>query len=266
MSQLMSNLTLINNSTNWSCQAEEPYKYVLGILLALGAVVSYIPQIYSLIKSKKHKGISEFSLWILVLGCYSLVYNVLVLNWWKFQCYKSCSFWICTADLMPVIQITMGFLMAFPLYLTFMRYKIKNSNRKIIHDLGYILIFIVFVLTTFIVSLSEKYIVTNNIGFFHVSAWIAGAIVSPICSCLVWIPQIIHLIRYKDQGSLSLVMFIIQTPGNGVIIVFQLLYHQDWTTWVSYVVTLVEQTIIIIILLILKYNKHKQNKLLDNIV
>ena len=251
------NPTNLTNSTVWNqaCNPEAPYKYVLGILLAVGAIVSYFPQFYSLLKSKNHQGISEFSLWILCLSYYSLIYNVLVLNWWKFQCYKHCSFWVCTANLMSIIPIIIGFLMAFPLYILFTRYKIKNSDRKVIHDLVYILVFILFIMTTAIIALSEKYIISNSGGFFKISAWIAGGVISPLCSCLVWVPQIVYLIKTKQQGCLSLVMFMIQTPGNIVNIVFQLLYHQNWTTWVSYVVTLVEQTIIIVILLVLKYKK-----------
>ena len=74
-----------------------------------------------------------------------------------------------------------------------------------------------------------------------------------MCSCIVWIPQIVKLIRTRNQGSLSLAMFLVQAPGNLIIIIFQaVLSHQDWSTWISYLVMFIEQGTIVVILIVLK--------------
>ena len=254
----ISNFSFPNYNT---CTSEPIYSYVLGILLCIGGMISYFPQYYSLIKSKEHKGISELSLFILNIGSACLTANAFILNWYKFECYNHCSFWICSANLLSMFQIMVGWIMVFPLYLIFIRYKIRNSERRVIYDIIYVFIYILFILIMIIVGLTEKY--KENTPFFKISAWVLGGIISPMCSCIVWIPQIIDLIRTQKQGNLSLSMFIMQTPGNAIIIVFQILYHQNFTTWGTYVVSLIEQGMIVIILLIFKYRNRNNIKILD---
>jgi uncharacterized protein with PQ loop repeat len=239
------------------CQGEPVFSYVLGILLCIGGMISYFPQYYNLIKTKQHQGISEFSLLLLNIGSASLAANSFILNWWKFECYHHCDFWICSANLLSMFQITVGWLMVFPLYMIFVRYKVKNSERKIIYDIAYAAIYILFVLIMIIVGLAEKLSPIDSSIFFVISAKILG-IFSAVCSSLVWLPQIIKLLRTKKQGNLSLLMFIMQTPGNAIIIFFQIIYHQNWTTWITYLITLIEQSIIVIILLIFMWRDRNQ--------
>lgn len=231
------------------CNIQPIYTYVLGILLCIGGTITYFPQYYSLIKSKHSKGISELSLFILNIGSACLAANSFILNWFKFQCYSNCSFWLCTANLLSLFQIIIGWIVVFPLYLIFVRYKIKHSENRILYDLVYFIVYTVFILIMILVGLFEK--VKDNIEFFQISAYSLG-IISMICTCIVWMPQIIKLIRTKEQGNLSLLMFILQTPGNILIIFFQLLYHQSITTWGTYAISFAEQLTIVIILLILK--------------
>lgn len=254
-------LSLLLNMFDWFdhheniCHTQPVYSYVLGILLCIGGMVSYFPQYYSLIKSKQHRGISELSLFILNIGSACLSANAFILNWFKFECYSHCSFWLCTANLLSMFQITVGWVMVFPLYLIFLRYKIRDSESRVAYDLVYMFIYVVFILVMVIVGLSEKLESSDSDSFFQISAWILGGVISPICSCIVWIPQIVKLIRTKDPGNLSLAMFIMQTPGNAIIIVFQIMYHQNFTTWGTYVVMLVEQGMIVVILLVLKWKR-----------
>lgn len=245
------------------CTIAPVYSYVLGILLCIGGMISYFPQYYSLIKTKQHKGISEISLFILNIGSACLTSNAFILNWDKFECYYHCSFWVCTANLLPLFQIMVGWIMVFPLYLIFVRYKMKNSERRIIYDIIYVFIYIAFILIMIIVGLTEKLKTGNSTSFFEISAWILGGVISPICSCIVWIPQIIKLIRTGEQGNLSLAMFVMQTPGNAIVILFQILYHQSFTTWGTYIVSLIEQTIIVIILLVYKWRDRNNAEMVD---
>ena len=241
----------------YTCQGQPAFSYVLGIILCVGGMLSYFPQYYTLVKTKQHRGISELSLLLLNIGSACLAANSFILNWWKFDCYNHCGFWLCSANLLSMLQITVGWIMVCPLYLIFIRYKIKNSERRLIYDIGYVSIYILFVLIMVIVGLAEKLSAGDSRTFFIISAKVLG-IVSAICSCIVWLPQIIKLIRTGKQGNLSLLMFIMQTPGNAIIIIFQILYHQNWTTWFSYVITLVEQGTIVSILLILKCRDRTQ--------
>ena len=160
-----------------SCIVEPIYVYVLGISLCVGGIISYLPQYYALIKTKQAKGISELSLFILNIGSVCLAINSVILNWSKFDCYQSqsshhgdyqgnyhygdsgenCPMWICGFNLLPTIQIVIGWLMVFLLHLIFVRYKIKNSEKALIYDLAYIIILCLFMLIVGTVALTEKF-------------------------------------------------------------------------------------------------------------
>ena len=74
-------------------------------------------------------------------------------------------------------------------------------------------------------------------------------IASSVLNGLVYIPQIYTLLKEKNNGNLSLLMYALQTPGNVVIIIFQaLIYKQAVSTWITYVVVLFEQGIILSIM------------------
>ena len=151
----------------FECKAQETYTYVLGVILCVGGMLSYFPQYYSLIKTKQHKGISEMSLFFLNLGAVCLTANTFILNWWKFGCYNQCSFWLCTANLLSMFQIMVGWIMVSPLYFIFVRYKIRNSDRRTLYDVIFIGIYILFTLVMIIVGMTEKIANPNSNGFFQ---------------------------------------------------------------------------------------------------
>lgn len=246
-----------------TCSGPPKTEEILGILLCLAGMCSYFPQYYSLIKSKQTVGVSELSLFILNVGSACLVANSVILNWSMFQCYQSggsglsaaCNFWICTANLLPLWQISVGWLMVLPLYLIFIRFKRLESERHCLYDLAYLLTYVIFIMVILIVSLVEEYKSSDPVytrGFFLVFSKILG-IIAAVLSCVVWIPQIVDLLRFKNPGSLSLGMFLMQAPGNIVIIIFQaVLSHQDWSTWISYLITFIQQSIIVVLIIYFK--------------
>ena len=234
------------------CVAEPLYSYILGIFLCIAGTISYIPQYYSLIKSEQTEGISELSLLILNIGNAALTANSFILNYGKFQCYQNCSAALCTGNLLPLMQITVGWLVVLPLYFMFVRYKIKKSKNRVLNDIRYIITYVVFIVGMMLFGIIEKTVSTDSSTVFHISAIMLG-ILAALCSCVVWIPQIVKLIQTQNPAGLSLLMFGLQTPGNIMIIILQMLYRESWTTWISYLVLFVEQLTIIIILLVLKY-------------
>lgn len=60
-------------------------------------------------------------------------------------------------------------------------------------------------------------------------------------------------------------MFIVQAPGNIIIIIFQaVLSHQDWSTWISYLITFIQQGTIVVILVVLKCHLCRSNFEVDD--
>ena len=286
---------------DWTCENESIITYTIGVLLCVGGMLSYLPQYITLINSKKAKGISESSLFILNVGSFFLACNSLILNWWKFECYDHCSFFLCTGNLLSFFQICVGWIIVFPLYIIYlyMQYKHKHENgntseiidsqqviesdgiseinmedssdikkcckwnfsdkKRKIYELLYVILYGVFFIFVVILLTIEKF-TYNNVNVLVVIAYILG-IFSMICSGIVWIPQIIKLIRTKDNEGLSLFMFLIQTPGSAVIIVFQaILNKQNVTTWISYLFNFIEQLTIIIILIMIKIKKYREKQ------
>lgn len=224
--------------------------YVLGVLLILGAILSYIPQFYVIFKYKTIDGLDELSIITLNIGNFCLTLNSIIFNWNKWLCFSKNGFFICNAQLLPFYQIFIGWLMAVVFYVIFIKYKIRNTDEKIIHVIFYSLCYIGFIIIAITIVLFEK---LGNSGssqnyFFNGFAQAMGYI-SMICSAIVWLPQIYTLIKSNKTGIVSPLMFALQAPGNIISIIFQaVLYKQHISTWITYAVTCVEQTIIIIII------------------
>jgi uncharacterized protein with PQ loop repeat len=114
-----------------------------------------------------------------------------------------------------------------------------------------------------VLLLGIEKITYNDVNVFDIIAYVFG-IISLICCSIVWIPQIKKLIKKRKDEGLSLTMFIIQTCGNVITVVFQaILDHQNWSTWLPYVFNFFEQLIIVIILIVLKCINWKRSKIDD---
>ena len=262
----ISNQTFHNQTgTIWTCQAESSLTYVLGVLLCIGGILSYFPQYIALMKSKQKPVVSELSLLFLNIGSACLACNSLILNFWRFECYRYCGFWLCSGNLLAFFQIVSGWIIVFPLYLLYVcvQYKFNNTSqstyRTCLYELSYVITYGVFIIVVVLLLGIEK-VEYNNVNMFKIIAYVFG-IISLVCSGIVWIPQIIDLIRYKNDEGLSLAMFLIQAPGNVLIIIFQaILNHENWSTWISYVFNLIEQLVIVGILIALKCKKRQTNE------
>lgn len=145
-----------------ACNGPPKAELILGSILCVAGMISYFPQYYSLIKTRQAMGISELSLFILNVGSACLVANSVILNWSKFACYNTCGFWICTARLLPLWQISVGWIMVLPLYLIFIRFKRLNSERHCLFDLGFVITYLVLVILILCVSLGEEFSSTDS--------------------------------------------------------------------------------------------------------
>jgi uncharacterized protein with PQ loop repeat len=152
--------------------------------------------------------------------------------------------------MLSFFQIMVNFLAAIPVWLIVLRFKLRGSERACVYDLGYALTFSVLVIVVLIVSLVEKRY--ENSVFFAIFARILG-VASAVIGALVWLPQIWKLIRWRNPIGLSLWMFVMQSVGGVIIILFQaVLYGQNWTTWIGYVFVCAEQIAISIILVVFR--------------
>lgn len=255
---------------------------VLGIAICLGGVGSYIPQFYNIIKYKSVEGISEISLIILNIGLMCLTMNSLIFSWDYFFCennisnstfnyilnptfnyilnplFNSSNFESsldCFSNLLPFITIFISWLMVLVYYIIFIIYKFKKYEKRIISGLNYCITYVLF--TTLIISLAFAEKLNHASSFFETYANVLG-IASATANSLVYLPQIYTLYKDKSPGNLSILMYLIQTPGNIVIIIFQFLFSTKITTVLTYFIVLLEQSIILFQLLYYHYQENKR--------
>jgi uncharacterized protein with PQ loop repeat len=249
--------------TSGQCTIDSILGYIVGPLLCLGSICSYIPQYYIIIKNKTVGEINEFSLILLNIGNFCLSLNSIILNWSKWGCFKVCGFWLCMAHLLPFYQILMGWIMVFIFYMLFMKYKIRNRENKLFAVIFYGLMYLGFIAIVIAIAVGEK--VWNSgpdqISFFNVFAQVLGY-ASAVFNCIAWLPQIYTLFKIKQSKNLSPWMFALQTPGNIIIIVFQaVLFKQPVSTWITYLITCIEQTLILVIIIVyyIRDRRHQES-------
>jgi len=209
---------------------------LLGIFLSLGGISTYIPQFHKIVKNESVEGISEPCLLLMNLAMMCLTMNSVIFNWDYFFSFD-------IVNLLPFITIFISWLMVLIYYIIFITYKIKNLENRLTSGMQYIFTYLIFSLLMVALALGEE--MKKNKHFFIVYANILG-VSSSILNALVYIPQIYTLLKEKNNGNLSLLMYALQTPGNIVIILFQaVIYKQAVSTWITYVVVLVQQSIIL---------------------
>lgn len=230
---------------------------LIGIGVCLGGIIGYIPQFYNIIKYDSVHGISEISLVLANIGLMCLTMNSLIYSWAYFF-----NDWV---NLLPFISIAISWLMIFIYYIIFITYKIQNkhkplssnslisspSTKRLLYGLHYAITYLLFIIFVVALSLGEK--IQGNMTFFIIFANILGY-TSAVLNSLVYLPQIYTLWKNKSSGNLSLLMYLIQTPGNVIIIIFQaILYSAPISTWITYVIILLEQSLILFLILYYNY-------------
>ncbi len=219
---------------------------VFGLCLTAASVLTYIPQFYTIVRNRSVSGISELSLILMNIGMFALSTNLIILSWSAFSC--SPFTLACFSKLLPFIHVLTSWVMTLIYYIIFITYKMKNREKRMISGLNYMITYIIFVILIVTLSLTEK--VAHNEKFFEIYEKVLG-ILSAILNGLVYIPQIYSLMKEQHAGNISILMYALQTPGNACIIVFQaLIYSEKITTWLTYLIILCEQSVILALLII----------------
>lgn len=246
---------------------------LLGIGITLGSLLSNIPQFYNIIKYKSVEGISELSLIIQNVGMSCLTMNSLINNWNNFFCFSNkinisdtSNTSTCFENILPFISIGFSWIMILVYYIIFIVYKIKKIEKRVILGFNYCITYILFLILVIGMAVGEKW--QGNNSFFASYANVLG-IMSAVLNGLVYIPQIYLLLKNGHNGNLSLLTYCIQTPGNFIIIIYQAVISlSPLTTWITYLIVLVEQTIILIIMIanIVHQRDQKENNERERVI
>jgi len=230
-----------------------PWAVTIGIVLIVGTIGSYIPQMVILYKKKSVIGISHE---MLFMGCLSSMFNLIGLmidnNFTKY--------------LMPITQMFMPWICITIVYTQYIHYSIvnrfegcKDNTERFLVDKENITwqeedynktkklypIYITTTLATIIVWIMT-YTLGGNLtllsNFLNIIATIAGIV--------MWFPQIIKSIKLKGSRNLSLLTLTIHAAGCVLTVIYQVgLENQSILVGLPFVAGAILETSIVCICL-----------------
>jgi len=253
---------LINEIENFGkCNHEknDPINVFIAVFIALGILVSYLPQHYKIISTKTSEGISA---WFLLLGAISMscsYFNVLILQFVQFGCCKNeYSAGKCFENVLAIIQLTIQwfcFTMILVLYMIYFpddKKYIPNislgsgynnlSPSKYSPEWSISLKVAIAVAIHFIFTLIVSAYLLIFVGGAEEKATRYWAdllgVISLILASVQYLPQIWKTWRRKSVGALSIQMMLLQTPGS-FLFAYSLASSPGtrWSTWTVFLIT-----------------------------
>jgi uncharacterized protein with PQ loop repeat len=251
-------------------QKESTFGLVVGILLIIGTIASFIPQYVKIIRNKSVDGLNHWTQGLGNISAFCALFGAFMLD---FEILKHCEDnKYCGRNLLPFIQLFFTWLCPLITYIIFIKYyssnyyiilftkKIKQNNIVYGFFSFYAIVFLFCVtMTSVVLWLKWESWKKHGILFGQILS-----IISAIVTSFVWIPQIITTCKEQSIGSLSLLSLLIQAPGSIVIFVFQVIVSKSsWYIGLPYIFAGILQTVLLIMgYLFERRNKIKRNRLL----
>ena len=196
---------------------------LLGWIIIIGTFITYGFQFKKLFNNKNVIGINDN---MLLLGCSSSMLNLLGIIASNIDNFNSGNLYF---KLLPIIQLFSPWLCLQINYHLYYIYE-QNVSKKIKYKL-FNLLLALFVLPIYpLIIISSK----NN----HMMVADIFNILSGILSVGMWIPQLITTYREKKEGTLSLLSVGCHAIGCLMVIIFQLLEKEAFSTIIPYIIAL----------------------------
>ncbi|GMG20098.1 unnamed protein product [Ambrosiozyma monospora] len=212
--------------------------FSLGLLLALGIYISYVPQHSRIIRRRSSEGLSPLFLLLGSTSAFSAFINLYLVTLPARQC---CSIDLtafqCMNSQVGFIQVTLqmiGYLLVLFLCVFLTRNSVDESRteyEKIYLSFQWFLAyaFVNFVLVIYLVFYQGE---ANAVMKF---ANLSG-ILATVFAMFQYFPQIYTTYRLKHPGSLSINMMLLQTPGGFVWSLSLFLQPgSKWSSWLPYI-------------------------------
>lgn len=246
-----------------------------SVVLTLGAVISYVPQYISLLRSRSVKGLSWLWLLLNCVASFCLLLNSITLRWKELICCNIVSAAGCQVILLGVYQIGSAFVCIYPIYIFYV-HAVRRGDEKFLlpafverccrkpgtehwaRNAFFIFSF------AFALPLAVAAAVLTNAtgkGVATVSFGVAMGVISSLATLIMWIPQVLYTYRARDGGSLSVLMLMIQMPGNLGSAFFQAIVEQtSITTYGPYLVSALFQLALILMIVFFYFRKLRHYK------
>jgi len=250
------------------------YEISLGIVVTTVLVLSYIPQIYKLIKTKNSYGISPYAQVLSLTSQTLTLFNIILLQQGIINCCIIGKYGVlyCLGSLMGVIQVFLQWSCIATIAYLFVIYFPSNINsgytaidiegERLIKEWKLIVKIVYCYITIFAIVLSltlTAIIMDWSITDIEYLAGIFG-LGSTFLSTIQFLPQIRKTYVNKSVGALSIPSMLIQCPGSFILVVFLAIQPgTNWTTWITYFAGGTLQGILLS-LCIYYYIKNKDNQ------
>ncbi|CAL5970796.1 PQ_loop repeat-containing protein [Hexamita inflata] len=233
---------------------------IFGFIILILIIVSLIPMISKLCTNKSVSGIS-FTMLLLV--CYSLLFQSVSYIMQDFSKIMACSnsFSKCFNNLIPLYHIIYQFIIFFLLMVIFMFYELqgKQSGNIKHHLLELISIIIIVVLTIpCIIVFGLQYGSCNKVYktislIFSIFAWISTAI--------GWIIQIQLTHSSKNINSLSSISILLQCLCNFITLIYIIVMKSKWQNGISIIINFIIQFVLCYIIISQQLNNKSKLKI-----
>ncbi|GAM24966.1 hypothetical protein SAMD00019534_081410 [Acytostelium subglobosum LB1] len=268
------NGTLPNTPDGWNdlLVPMDTMGILLGVVLILGGVASTLPQWYNILKSRSSAGLSYLWLFLGNVNQYSAAINIFMLKYPQVDACSVVGFAKCAPSLLSMFQLFVLWIFTFPIFVFYIIFtpqdlrRIEDANGDVVGSrrefklgktfFGLLILFI------FVIALTTLILLAKDGPCDHTS-YIFGytmGLVSTIATFIQWSPQIYKTFKAKTVGTFSILMLLIQWPGNLLTIYFLIFVsHESVSTWLSYVSAAI-QIAVLLVLLIYYHFKNKRAK------
>ncbi|KAL3453836.1 hypothetical protein BJX65DRAFT_78554 [Aspergillus insuetus] len=243
--------------------SQGPMNFVLSILIVLGIVFSYLPQLIRIIRLKSSFGISPY---FVLLGATSGTFALanVVSQQQSLQdvaCCKDVSGLSCFAGLLGILQVGMQWLSFFMMLTLFVLFFPRGTSSALPETskeeptyrtaLVVAWICIVHALIMLVVTLAVGLRQPSSLQSWSNFCGVTAAILASI----QYFPQIYTTLRLRCVGSLSIPMMCIQTPGALVWAgsLAARLGPKGWSTWGILIVTAFLQGTLLVLSVFFEY-------------
>ena len=208
----------------------------IGAVLIAGAAVANMHQAYLIIRYKSCEGVSSLSFWLSFFASILLTVNIFVLKWdsWIMDASShsrldNVNHWVALA------QVASGALWAVLILVVMSRYDRSRS---------YSLTLIVCLFLLLTLGLGLVYSIVS--GNYKEELAVACGIAAIPVTAVIWVPQIVVTVKTMQVRSLSWLLLLGEMVGSFVVLVYQAgIVREPWSTWVSQIVVVVEQVVLI---------------------
>lgn len=226
---------------------------ILGWVIIVGTFITYGFQYQKLYENKNVVGISDN---MLIMGCISSLLNFLGILTSSFDNLSDYSGYNLYYEVLPIIQLASPLLCLEINYIMFYIYNrcpVQNHKFRVFNGIQFFFTFLIYPIL--MACITEHYDIFSNIL----------NIASAIFSVLMWIPQINTTLMFENEGTLSLLSLGFHAMGCLLVIVFQLLEQEPFTTILPYIIALGCEGWIVGYCIYKKYVRDRDEPLLNNI-